>query len=683
MATTWNRIGSGLLKGGKNIWVLAKTSVARWWGMDPFRQSAIIAYYAIFSLPALLVVIVSVAGLAFGADAVNGKIIEQIGSVMGPDTAEQVKEMLAKATETKTSVWATIIGIVTVVLGSIGVFVELQKSLNIIWEVEAKPKSGIWGFLRARVFSFGLILSIAFMLIISLVVSTVLTTASDYLQADSSKFLALLFEGINFMISIAAISLLFALMFKYLPDTQIKWKHVWVGGLVTGLLFTLGKTLLAFYFGKADPGSGYGAAGSIILILLWVNYSSMILFLGAEFTHTYADMREGKPLDAKKEDAKEKQGTGEVEVVEEEQKDKEPSYGMLRAVPFVLPVLAVFNYILPFLLPLIAKRVAARYGVAITLRRVSIGLFKPTIAIKDLTVRYGNSLDESYMVFASVSSISLDYARSAFFRKQLQVEAIKIAKPELEVAMGKPKEKAEKEQTKPQSKSTAPSFLPIIVNRLSLEAGRVGYKNPETKPATQIDIEAIDIFAHAKEEGFIENVDYAIELEGKLLDGKVKAGVNLRAGFKKPTFDIKLELANLNLKMLNDFFMAYAGIDIHKGWLDVFSEASVVQNNINGHIKPLISDLEMLGPEDKNKDALSKIKEAAMGLVKESLENQTQEQVATDIPFNGKLDNPNIGIMRAIGAVAFNIFIKALRPNFNTLFEERFEKLIVSKKQEE
>ncbi|MBS1613265.1 MAG: YihY/virulence factor BrkB family protein, partial [Bacteroidetes bacterium] len=534
-----------------------------------------------------------------------------------------------------------------------------------------------------RVFSFGLILSIAFMLIISLVVSTVLTAASDYLQADSSKFLALLFEGINFMVSIAAISLLFALMFKYLPDAHVKWKHVWVGGLVTGLLFTLGKTLLAFYFGKADPGSGYGAAGSIILILLWVNYSSMILFLGAEFTHTYADMREGKPLEAKKDDAKEKQATGEVGVIEEEQKDKEPSYGVLRAVPFVLPILAVFNYILPFLLPLVAKRVAARYGVAITLRRVAIGLFKPTIATKDLTVRYGNSVDGSHMVFASVPSISLDYARSAFFRKQLQVEAIKITKPELEVVMGKTKEKAGKEETKPQLSSTTPSILPIIVKRLSLESGLVGYKNPETKPSTQINIEAIDIFAQAKEEGFIENVDYAIELDGKLLDGKVKAVVNLRAGFKKPTFDMKLELASLNLKMLNDFFMAYAGIDIHKGRLDVFSEASVVQNNINGHIKPLISDLEMLGPEDKNKDALSKIKEAAIGFVKESLENQTQDQVATDIPISGKLDNPDIGILRALGAVTFNIFIRALRPNFNTLFEERFEKLMVNKSNRE
>jgi membrane protein len=274
---------------GMRLWKVTKDTVLTWWAMDPFRESAVIAYYAVFSLPALLVIVITVAGFAFGAEAVHGKVLQQVQEVMGQDTADQVKEMLIAATKSKTSVIATIIGIFTVLLGSVGVFLQLQKTLNIIWEVKEVPQKGIWGFFRTRLFSFGLILSIAFLLMVSLVVSTVITAASQFLKADSSQFLVFVFQVINFLISLGVISLLFTFMFKFLPDIKISWKQVWLGGLITGVLFTIGKTALAFYFGKAEPGSGYGAAGSIILILLWVSYSSMILFLGAEFTHQFAD----------------------------------------------------------------------------------------------------------------------------------------------------------------------------------------------------------------------------------------------------------------------------------------------------------------------------------------------------------------------------------------------------------
>lgn len=286
-------VANGFNAAGGNPLLLIKTTFSKWWATDPFRQSAVIAYYAVFSLPALLVVIISVAGFAFGAEVVHSKVLGQVKDTMGAQTADQVKVMLESARQSKTSIWATIIGAITVIIGSIGVFVELQKTLNIIWEVEAAPHKGIWGFLRARVFSFGLILSIAFLLMVSLMVSTALAAASELLRADSSKIIALLFEAVNFVVSLGVISFLFALMFKYLPDAKIKWKQAWLGAVVTGVLFTIGKTALAFYFGKADPGSGYGAAGSIVLILLWVSYSSMILFLGAEFTHTYSVMKEG------------------------------------------------------------------------------------------------------------------------------------------------------------------------------------------------------------------------------------------------------------------------------------------------------------------------------------------------------------------------------------------------------
>ena len=277
----------------KDLGKLFKTTFKEWNAKDPFRESAVIAYYAIFSIPGLLVLIVSITGYFFGREAVNQNIMNQISSTMGADTATQIQEMLTKAGESKTTVWGSIMGILVLLVGATGVFVELQKTLNTIWQVKVAPQEGILPILKARLFSFGLILAIAFLLIISLVVSTGLAAMSDLVKGDTSGFTILIFNVLNFVVSLAVISLLFAAIFKILPDATIEWKHVWLGSLVTGLLFTIGKTALAFYFSQAEPASVYGAAGSVILILLWVSYSSMILFFGAEFTAAYTKMYAG------------------------------------------------------------------------------------------------------------------------------------------------------------------------------------------------------------------------------------------------------------------------------------------------------------------------------------------------------------------------------------------------------
>ncbi len=277
----------------KDLPKLFKIAYKEWNEKDPFRQSAIIAYYAIFSLPALLVLVITAAGLFLTVDGVNNHVLDQVTETMGKETSDQIKEMLVKAGAAKTSILGTILGVATLLIGSTGVFVQLQKTLNIIWEVKSIPQKGIWALLRTRLFSFGLILSIAFLLLISLVVSTLLSALSNVLKTETSDIMMVVFFILNFTISLAVISTLFGLMFKILPDAKIKWRHVISGSLVTGLLFTIGKMAIAFYFSKADPASGYGAAGSIILILLWVSYSSMILFYGAEFTRAYANMYSG------------------------------------------------------------------------------------------------------------------------------------------------------------------------------------------------------------------------------------------------------------------------------------------------------------------------------------------------------------------------------------------------------
>ena len=279
----------------KSLFAIFKTAAKEWWSKDPFKESAVIAYYSIFSLPGLLVLILTVAGYFYGQDAINNKLSDQIASTMGPDTAVQVSDMIEKARATGSSVWTTIIGIGTIIVGATGVFAQFQKSLNIIWEVKAdESKSGILSLIKVRLFSFGLIISVAFILVVSLVVSTLLAAFGGWLQSNFSEALLIIVQILNVIISLAILALIFSLMFKFFPDAKIKWRHVWVGSFVTAILFELGKFGLSLYFGKASPESGYGAAGSIILILLWVSYSSMIVFLGAEFTRAFANYYDGE-----------------------------------------------------------------------------------------------------------------------------------------------------------------------------------------------------------------------------------------------------------------------------------------------------------------------------------------------------------------------------------------------------
>lgn len=279
----------------QKVFTVLKNAFKSWFAKDPFRESSIIAYYAIFSLPGLLVVIMTLGGYFFGHEAVNNQVASQFTSTMGADTAKQIQDMIIHASRLRNSLLATIIGIITILVGATGVFAEFQMALNAVWEVKLDTtKSGIWQIIRVRLFSFGLIISISFLLIISLVVSTLIAAFGTWLTGHFSDSFLLILQLLNTGLSFSILAILFALMFKILPDAKIKWKHVWIGSVVTAFLFEIGKFALGLYFGKANPGTGYGAAGSVILIMLWVTYSSIIVLYGAEFTHAYANMFSGK-----------------------------------------------------------------------------------------------------------------------------------------------------------------------------------------------------------------------------------------------------------------------------------------------------------------------------------------------------------------------------------------------------
>ena len=280
----------------KDTFSLLKQTFTEWNDDEPFDLSASVAYYAIFSLPALLMIIVTIAGLAFGKEAVQGKITEQIAGMIGKNSASDIQALIANAYKSDTSLISTIVGIVTLILGSTGVFLQLQKSLNRIWDVKPDPsKSGIKKLILDRATSLGVILAIGFMLLISLVVTTALSAISSWISTRVPEIFLTIFYIVNFLVAFSIVSLLFALIYKVLPDVKIEWKSVWIGATVTALLFEIGRFALGLYFGKSDPGSTYGAAGSVILLMLWVNYSCLILLFGAEFTKVFAE-RSGHPI---------------------------------------------------------------------------------------------------------------------------------------------------------------------------------------------------------------------------------------------------------------------------------------------------------------------------------------------------------------------------------------------------
>lgn len=272
----------------KDLGKLLKQTFKDWNALDPFRESAVIAYYTIFSLPGLLIIVIKSAGILFGEEAVRGKITGQISGMIGHQAAEGVQDMIKNSLSTQDSTFALVVGIASLVFGATGVFVQIQKSFNNIWGVEPDTRNGILKLITDRATSFGLIMVVAFLLLISLIVSALISTLSDWMMTFLPDFMIYAMSAIEIIVSLLIISVLFSFMFKTLPDREIEWKTVGIGGLVTAVLFTLGKEGLSFYFGIAEPASTYGVAGSIVLILLWVSYACLILFFGAEFTKVYA-----------------------------------------------------------------------------------------------------------------------------------------------------------------------------------------------------------------------------------------------------------------------------------------------------------------------------------------------------------------------------------------------------------
>ncbi|OGU71630.1 MAG: ribonuclease BN [Ignavibacteria bacterium RBG_16_34_14] len=270
------------------IWQFIKDVFNKWLDDKAPKLGAALSFYTIFSLAPLLIIVISVAGFIFGPDAARGELVGQIEDLVGREGAEVVQTALKNTNDPKSGIIAIVVSLITLVIGSTAVFVELQESLDIIWRVKPKPGRNIFrGLLADRVQSFALVVATGFLLLVSLLVSTAIAALSNFVNERLLAVPIYVLDIANLIISFGVIFILFAMIYKVLPDVNLGWKDVWVGAMVTTVLFVLGKYLIGLYIGSSSLGSTYGAAGSLVIFLLWIYYSAQILFLGVEFTYIY------------------------------------------------------------------------------------------------------------------------------------------------------------------------------------------------------------------------------------------------------------------------------------------------------------------------------------------------------------------------------------------------------------
>jgi membrane protein len=278
------RKSSGL---ASKTWSLLKETGADFVEDNATRLAAALAYYTLLSLAPLIVLALAIAGLAVDQEATRDRLSAELGAVVGSSGADAVRAIVDSAKTPSAGIVSSALGIVVLLFGASGVFGELQGALNTIWEVAPKPGRGIWGTVRDRLFSFAMVMGVAFLLLVSLILSTGLAAVGRFLESSLPGGEAV-WQVLNFLLSFAVVSALFAVTFKVVPDVTMKWRDVWIGAVVTAFLFTVGKFLIGLYLGKSSVASSYGAAGSLVLLVIWVYYSSLILFAGAEFTQVYA-----------------------------------------------------------------------------------------------------------------------------------------------------------------------------------------------------------------------------------------------------------------------------------------------------------------------------------------------------------------------------------------------------------
>jgi membrane protein len=272
----------------RSIFDLLKQTASEWIDQDVSRLGAALAFYTLFAIAPLFVIVLGVAGLWFGEEAARRELFSQVSGLVGSAGGVAIQALVSAALKPKTGAWTSVVAVATFFVGATGVFVQLQDALNSVWGVRRRPGRGVRNFIKARLLSFALLAGIGFLLLVSLILDAGLSGLGKFMFG-STPAQETLWQGVNFMVSFGVITLLFAMLFKVLPDAKIAWRDVWIGAIITALLFNLGNLLFGLYLGRSSVTSSYGAAGSLVVVLLWVYYSAQILLFGAQFTQIYSN----------------------------------------------------------------------------------------------------------------------------------------------------------------------------------------------------------------------------------------------------------------------------------------------------------------------------------------------------------------------------------------------------------
>lgn len=675
----------------KSAWTILKQTAKGFSADSILNLSAATAYYAIFSIAPLLVLAAGLASLVFGQKRVQDEIGRQLQSFVGPKATHVLQSMMG-AQMKHNGTLAVIVGAVALIFGAMSVFVELQQSLNTIWGVQSKPGHGLWLFIRDRVLSLAMVLAIGFLLLVSMALTTFVNAFSHFLGGAMSMpgWFAPMFEA---LLSFLVIAALFGLIFKFLPDVRVRWRDLWLGALGTSALFTGGKYLLGLYLSHETNTSAYGAGSAFIVILLYIYYSSIILYFGAEFTQAHARFKgahiepskyavrvndeKHKPLaGATSNKSAHKGHTHEEHAAEHhhahKRKRKKPwRQRLVQDASIIIPALGVLLVSIRLALPYIVRSYVNRtvknvQGFDGSVKGIRINLYRGAYTIDNLVlVKTNAATREPFLV---IPELDLSIQWHELFHGAL-VGKVVANQPRVNFENG-PTEQEKQAGMHKNWKDTLEKLFPVTINKFQVNNAALHYTDPHRNPP--VDIWVTNLYATATNLTNVRN--RKTQLPAGLLaraktigHGDLNIQLQMNPLAKAPTFKLIAGVTNMDLTSLNAFMRSYGKFDVKKGTFALYLDVAAANEKYQGYLKPFFFNLQVFNwQEAKHENVLHDFWEAIVAGVTHVLRNQPKNQLATTVPISGQFQSGNnVDLWATVGGVMRNAFFRALVPKVN------------------
>lgn len=670
----------------KRSWQLLRATGITWFDNSAPQVGAALAYYSVFSLGPLLAIVIAVAGIVFGEEAVRGEIMRQLQAYIGDEGAQGLQAILKSAHKSGVSYIAAVTGVLALIIAATGIVVELKKAINHIWKVDTQATTTIRSFAERYIASIAFILGLGFLLMVSFILTTALSSVGKFMSSIL-PFGEVFLQWLNFGLSFAVITVLFAFMFKWLPDTKVRWRDVWISSLLTATLFNIGKTLIAAYIGTQAFSSTYGAVGGFLALLIWMYYSSQILLFGATFSAVYARQSEGtrardpaerfnasnkssqasstsiSPIIVRKIEPLGNDLPAPTSAVTQTRKDRHIGRWMLAT---TVVLLIGFRISLPYVVEsYLNNQLDQMVTYTGHIEDVDISLWRGAYQINGVTIVKRTA--PATPLFAAPSiEMSLYWSKLLDFSL---VGRIEMKRPEVNFVDSK---KPERRQTGNEESwdQVIGGLMPIRLDYFGVHEGKIHLRNFDKSPPIDIYLSDVKIDATNLTNSLkvSETRVAEIEVTAKAMDqADVDAHVTLDPLSSKPDFDLQFKMTNLNLKKLSPFMRAYTSVDFERGFFDLVTEASVHKNKISGYMKPIVRDFKILDwQKDKKKGVAEVIEESVIAAAMQVFKNQKKDQFATRVPLEGSLSEKETDIWVITKNIFRNAFVKAFEARFDS-----------------